>query len=121
MPIHQDKDVGKTYSELLKMRSYWRSCWKYSKATICRRRNKDVGDLVVNLRSNNQGRPPKLSVQGKRNILQKTKCLQEEMGNFSLKKIMVKAGVPVSISEKIDCSILQEADLKRTSVQRTGI
>ena len=39
------------------------------------------------LRKNNQGRPPKLSVPQKTNILRQTKRLQEEMGNlFFVKK-----------------------------------
>ena len=38
------------------------------------------------LQKNKQGRPPKLSVQQKRNILRQTKHLQEEMGNFFVKK-----------------------------------
>ena len=79
-----------------KMRSYW----KYSKATICRHMKKNIGDLVVDLRKNNQGRRPKLSVRQKRNILRQTKLLQEEMGNFCLKRVMVKAGIPPSISEE---------------------
>ena len=48
----------------IKMRSYW----KYSKATICRHMKKNIEDLVVDLRKNNQGRPPKLSVRQKRSI-----------------------------------------------------
>ena len=74
--LHQD--AGKTYSEISKMKSYR----KFSKATICRHMKKNIGDLVVDLRKNNQGRPPKLSVPQKRNILRQTKPLQEEMGNF---------------------------------------
>ena len=35
---------------------------------------------------NNQGRPPKLSIPQKRNILQQTNRLQEEMGNVFVKK-----------------------------------
>ena len=42
-------------------------------------------DLVVDLRENSQGRPPKLSARQKRNILQQTKLLQEEMGNLCKK------------------------------------
>ena len=38
-----DQDLGKTYSEISNMRSYW----KYSKATICRHMKKNIGDLVV--------------------------------------------------------------------------
>ena len=65
--LHQD--AGKTYSEISKMKSYR----KFSKATICRHMKKNIGDLVVDLRKNNQGRPPKLSVRQKRNILRQTK------------------------------------------------
>ena len=72
----------------------------------------NIGDLVVDLRKNNQGRPPKLSVQQKRNILQQTKLLQEEMGNFCVKKVMVKAGIPPSISEKTVPRVFQKAGLK---------
>ena len=39
--LHQD--AGKTYSEISKMRSYW----KYSKANIYRHMKKNIGDLVV--------------------------------------------------------------------------
>ena len=45
---------------------------------------KNIGDSVVHLLKNNLGRPRKLSVRQKRNILQQTKHLQEEMGNFFL-------------------------------------
>ena len=54
--IKMRKDL---YSEISKMRSHW----KYLKATICRHMKKKIGDLMVDLRKNNQGRPPKLSVQ----------------------------------------------------------
>ena len=45
--LHQD--AGKTYSEISKMRSYW----KYLKATICRHMKKNIRDLVVDLRKSN--------------------------------------------------------------------
>ena len=113
--LHQD--AGKMYSEISKMRSYW----KYSKATICRHMKKNIGDLVVGLRKNNQGRPPKLSVQQKRNILRQTKLLQEEMRNFCVKRVMVKAGIPPSISEETVRRVLRKAGLKWARVQRKGI
>ena len=55
--LHQD--AGKTYSEISKMTSYW----KYSKAIICRQMKKNIGDLVVRLRKNNQERLQKLSTK----------------------------------------------------------
>ena len=92
--LHQD--AGQTYSEISKMRSYW----KYSKATTCRHMKKNIGDLVVDLQKNKQGRPPKLSARQKRNILQQTKLLQKQMGKFCRKKVMLKAGIPPSLSEE---------------------
>ena len=82
---------------------------------------KNIGDLVVNLQKNNQGRPPKLSVRQKRNILRQTKLLQEERGNFCVKRVMVKAGIPPSISEETVRRVLRKAGLKWARVQRKGI
>ena len=93
-----------------------RSYWKYSKATICRHMRKNIGDLVVDLQKNKQGRPPKLSVRQKRNILRQTKLLQEEMGNFCVKRVMVKAGIPPSVSEETVQIVLRKACLKWTCV-----
>ena len=76
--------------------------------------------LVVDLRENNQGRPPKLSARQNRN-LQQTKLLQEEMGNFCVKRVMVKAGIPPSISEETVRRVLRKAGLKWARVQRNGI
>ena len=90
--LHQD--AGKTYSEISKMRSYW----KYSEANIYRHMKKNIGDLVVT--KDNQGRPPKLSVWQKRNILKQTKGLQEEMGNFCVRSVMIKVEFPSSIREE---------------------
>ena len=106
--LHQD--VGKTYSEISKMRSYW----KYSKATICRHMKKNIGDLVVDNQGrisvkNNQGRPPKLSVRQKRD------------GKLLCKKVMVKAGIPPSITEETVRRVLRKTGLKWTRVQRKGI
>ena len=113
--LHQD--AGKTYSEISKMRPYW----KYSKATICRHMKKNIGDLVVDLRKNNQVRTPELSARQKRNILRQTKLLQEEMRNFCVKRVMVKAGIPPSISEETVRGVLRKAGLKWACVQRKGI
>ena len=81
----------------------------------------NIGDLVVDLRNNNQGTPPKPSVRQKRNILRRTKLLQEEMGNFCLKRVIVKVGIPPSISEETVCRVLRKAGLKWTRVHRKGI
>lgn len=49
---------------------------------------------MVDLQINNQGIPLKRSIRKKRNILKQTKLLEEEMGNFCIKRAMVKIGTP---------------------------
>ena len=73
------------------------------------------------MRKNNQGRPPKLSVCEKRNILRQNKRLQEDMGNFCVKRVIVKAGIPPSICEETVCRVLQKAGWKCTHVQSKEI
>ena len=65
-------------------------------------------------------RSPKLSVQHKKNILWQTKFLQEEIGNFCVKRVMIKAGIPLSISMETVSRVLWKAGLKWTHVQRKG-
>ena len=63
-----------------------------------------------------------LSFPQKRNILQKTKCFQEEMGKFLVKKgVLVKAGIPPSINKETVRRVLRKTDLKWTHFQRKGI
>ena len=59
---------------------------------------KNIGDLVPDKQKQNQGRPTKLSDRQKRKILRQAKVLQEEVRNFSVKRVMVRAGIPPSIS-----------------------
>ena len=82
---------------------------------------KSIGGLVVDLWKNDQGRPPKLSVRQKRNILRQTKLLQEELGNFCVKKVMVKPGISSSISEMTVRRFLRKDGLKWARVQRKEI
>ena len=86
--LHQDG--GKTWFEISKMKSYG----KYCKATICRHMVKNVGDLVPDKRKQNQSRPTILSDRQKRNILRQVNVLREELGNFSVKRVMVRTGIP---------------------------
>ena len=71
-----------------------KSYGKYSKATICRHMVENIGDLVPDKRKQNQGRPTKLPDRQKRSILHQAKVLQEEVGNFIVKRVMVRAGIP---------------------------
>ena len=82
---------------------------------------KNIGNFVVDLQRNNQGRPPKLSFQQNINILQQSKLLKEDMGNFCVKRVMVKARIPPSISEKTFQRVLRKNDLKWARIQRKGI
>ena len=71
------------------------------------------------LRKNNHERPSKLSVSQKRNIFRQTKRLQQEMGNFPVKKrVLVNAGIPPFISEETVRKVLQKTDVKWTHFQR---
>ena len=81
---------------------------------------KKIGDLVVDLQQNNQGRPPKLFVWQK-NLLRQAKLLQEEIGFFCVKRVMVKAGISPSISEDTVRRVFRKAGLKWARVQRKGI
>ena len=113
--LHQDG--GKTWFEISKMKSYG----KYPKATICRHMVKNIGDLVPDKRKQNQGRPANLSDRQKRNILRQAKVLQEEVGNFSVKRIMVRAGIPPSISTAIVRRVMKNAGLKWSHAQKKGV
>ena len=73
---------------------------------------------MVDLQKNIQGRPPKLFVQEKKNILQQTKLLLEEMRKFCVKRVMIKAGIPPPIREETVLRVLRKAGLKWTRVQR---
>ena len=75
-----------------------KSYGKYSKATICRHMVKNIGDLVPDKQKQNQGRPTKFSDRQKRKILRRAKVLQEEVRSSRVKRVIVRAGIPPSIS-----------------------
>ena len=52
----------------------------------------------------------------------KPSACREEMGNVFVKTgVMVKAGIPPSISEETVCKVVQKTDLKWTHFQRNRI
>ena len=73
---------------------------------------KNIGDLVPDKQKQNQGRPTKLSDRQKRKILRQAKVLQEEVRNFSVKRVMVRAGIPPSISIATVLRVMRKAGLK---------
>ena len=91
-----------------------KSYGKYSKATICRHMVENIGDLVPDKRKQNQGRPTKLSDRQKRSILHQAKVLQEEVGNFSVKRVMVRAGIPPCISTATVRRVMKKAEKRST-------
>ena len=60
---------------------------------MCRNMKYYIGDLVGDLRKTNQGRPPKVHFWKMKNILQQTKRLEEEIGIFGVKELIVKRGI----------------------------
>ena len=103
--LHQDG--RKTWLEISKMQSYG----NYSKPTISGHMVKNIGVLVLDKRKQNQGRPTKLSDRQKRNILRQAKVLLEEVGNFSVKRVMVRADIPPSISTATVHKVMRKAGL----------
>ena len=75
---------------------------------------KNIGDLVPDKRKQNQGRPAKSK------ILRQAKVLQEEVGNFSGKRVMVRAGTPPSISTATVRRVMRKAELKRSDAEKMG-
>ena len=94
---------------------------KYSKATICRHMVKNIGDLVLDKRKQNQGRPTKLLDRQKGNTLRQAKVLQEEVENFSVKRVMVGAGIPPSVSTATVRRVMRKAGLKWNHAQKKGL
>ena len=112
--LHQD--TGKTYSEISKMRSYW----KYSKANTCRHMKNNIGDLVVT--KEQSGKTTKTICLLKESYLTTNQAFaRRDGGNFWVKRVMVKAGIPLSIGEETGCRVLQKAGLKLTHAQRKRI
>ena len=110
-------DERESWLEIPKMKSFG----KYSKATICRHRVKNIDDLVPDKRKQNQGRPTKLWDRQKRNILRQAKLLQEEVGNFSVERVMVRAGIPASISTATVRRVKRKTRLKWSHAQKKGV
>ena len=80
-----------------------------------------ICDLVLDKWNQNQGRPTKLSDRQKRNILCQARVLQEEVGNFSMKTVMVKAGIPPSVSIATVHRVLRKEGLKWSHAHKKGV
>ena len=98
-----DVSINWCYLHLSNMRSYW----KYSKATICRRIKKNIGDIVVTRKTT------KTVYSTKEKYLTINQVLARRNGKlFCKKRVMVKAGISPSIIEETVHRLLQKTDLK---------
>ena len=113
--LHQDG--RKTWLEISKMKSYA----KYSKATFCRHMVKNIGDLILDKRKQNQGRTKSFWDRKKRNILHRAKVMQEEVGNFSVKRVMVGAVIPPSVSTETVRRVMRKTELKWSHTLKKGV
>ena len=85
---------------------------KNSNSTICRHMVKNIGDLVLDERKQNQGKPIKFLDRQKRNNLRQAKVHQEEVGNFTVKRVIARAGITPSISTATVRKVMRKAGFK---------
>ena len=98
-----------------------KSYGKYSKATFCRHTVKNIGDLILDKRKQNQRRTTNFWDREKRNILRRAKVMQEEVGSFSVKRVMVRAVIPPSISTETVRRVMRKAELKWSHTLKKGV
>eukprot|EP00794_Sanderia_malayensis_P010595 gene10595-11716_t len=113
--LHQDQN--KTWREISGVKKYG----KYSKATICRHMKRPIEDTTVDKRKNNKGRPPKLTVRDKRNILRQVEILRRDYGYFTTKRLKVFAGVSPDISDETVRRVLRKAGFKYSHSRKKGV
>ena len=113
--LHQDG--RKTWLEISKMKSYG----KYSKATICRHMVQNIGNLLPDKWKQNQGRSANLLDRQKRNVLHQGKVLQGQMGNFSMKIVVVRAGISPSVHTATIRRVMRKAGLNWSHAQKKRV
>ena len=105
--LHQDAE--KTYSEISNMRSYW----KCLKATNSRHKKKNIGDSVVT--KEKSVKTTKTVCFRNEKCLTTSQALAGRDGKiFCKKRVLVKVGIPPSISDETVHRLLQKTDLKWT-------
>ena len=72
-------------------------------------------------RKNNQVRPPKLFVWQKKKHLMVNQAFTRRDGKLSIKRVMVKAGIPPFINEETVLRVLEKDDLKWAHFRRKKI
>lgn len=113
--LHQD--LGKKWYEIQRLPAYR----KFSKATVCRHMNRAIGDIVIDKRKNNKGRPPKLSVRDHRNILRQAEILRNDYGYFTSKRLKVFAGIAPDVSVEAIRRVLRAAKFKYCHSRKKGV
>ena len=66
---------------------------EYTKASIYHHVKKPIGEMTVDKRKHNPGRPRKLSERDERAMIRQVAALRETEGNFSCKKLKLSAGM----------------------------
>ena len=80
-----------------------------------------IGGLVPSKWKGNQGRPAKLLGRQKRNILRQPNVHQEAVGNFSVKRVMLKSGIRLSVSAATVRRVMRKIGLKWSHAQKKGV
>ena len=93
---------------------------KYSKATICRHMVKKILVIWFLIKGNKVKGDQQSFWTDKRGIRQ-AKVLQEEVENFSVKRVMVGAGIPPSVSTATVRRVMRKAGLKWNHAQKKGL
>ena len=113
--LHQDG--GFKWHEIANLRDYW----KYSKATICRHRNRPIHYEVEDLRKFSKVRPPRLSVWDERKIIRESEKLRNKYGHFTSRRLKLEAGIPNSASVECIRRVLRREKMIYTHSRKKGV
>ena len=95
---------------------------KYRRSAIYRHMLKEVGDVVVDKRKGNKGRPKVLTLRDERNILRQIPKLRRSMqGNFTLKDVRTGAGVREDVCDMTVSRVLHKEGYHLRRARRKGI
>ena len=115
--LHQD--MGKTWREIQSTKKLYR---KFSKATISRHMTKRIGDNTIDKRSNNKGRPKKISDRDRRNILRQVEVLRSQgRVNFTVKRVKSMAGLSSTVCDETIRLVMKSDGLTLRNAAKKGV
>ena len=94
---------------------------QYSRATIYRYATKTAGELRVDGRKKNKGRPCKLNEHDKRRVLRKVPKLRKTHGSFTAPRIRLKAGLEKRCSVRTVQRVLHKAGYSYLQCRKKGL